>query len=572
MHSLLRAAAGTGARSARWEYLCLALGSDRAARAFVVSAIERLEPQQAQIAREFDFGRRTAKVIATELGISLTRFYRERRVALERLEAIVERELGEATGIRSTGGLSLAEMELAAADLTDRSGYPARAIEQLRNLLKRAPAERYRVVALTRLAVLYSKRGNAELAQRTLLDARRQSGAAPADAIDLEFAEAMLAADSVDEPRVRDALRRLTSQAKPPTEPSRLEATARVMTELAAMHIARSDMQAARQTLERVDTVLAAHPLPPLDVRTRLLNLRAQMHIATPASIGIARVEARTAFHMASRHGLAREAWVALHTLVDNHLGILDLPSVLAYAHYLEDAAQRIGESRQIAMASLILAATQAQMGAIDSALQRIDACRTLSAGPSDVERDLLEAYVLGLSGKYVAALEAARRAKYLAESLGLINLIGVGLLYESSLLEDSGTSGGVREAAAAAANVLETGTSPYHLAKAYNRLYSLTGEGRFRDRARTLTATFRRESGFLEKLHSGDSARDRTFGGMLTRRQSEIAELICAGKTNKQIAAATGISESTAAHHVEAILRRLDLRARWQLLERYAM
>jgi DNA-binding CsgD family transcriptional regulator len=296
------------------------------------------------------------------------------------------------------------------------------------------------------------------------------------------------------------------------------------------------------------------------------------MHIANPSSIGIARAEARTAFHMASRHGFAREAWLALHTLVDNHLGILDLPSVLGYAHYLEETARRIGESRPIAMASLILAATQAQMGAIDSALHRIDACRSLPAGPSDVERDLLEAYVLGLNGRYALALEAARRAKNLAESLGLINLIGIGLLYESSLLEDSGMSGGVREAAAAAAEVLETGTAPYHLAKAYSRLYSLTGEDRFRVRARALTSNFRRESGFLEKLHPGYSTRSRTFGGMLTPRQSEIAELVCAGKTNKQIADAAGISESTAAHHVEAILRRLDLRARWQLIERYAI
>ncbi len=44
-----------------------------------------------------------------------------------------------------------------------------------------------------------------------------------------------------------------------------------------------------------------------------------------------------------------------------------------------------------------------------------------------------------------------------------------------------------------------------------------------------------------------------------LTRREREVLDLICAGRTNAQIAAELFISAKTAGHHVSAVLAKLD-------------
>jgi DNA-binding CsgD family transcriptional regulator len=273
------------------------------------------------------------------------------------------------------------------------------------------------------------------------------------------------------------------------------------------------------------------------------------------------------------RHGLAGEAWWALHTLVDHHLGVLDLPSVFAFAQYLLRGAQRLGDPQPIAEASMMLAATQAQMGGVAESLRRIEACRSFVAAELAVQWHLLQAYLLGLNQEYAPALEAARTARNSAKAAGIPNLVGIGFLYESSLLEAAGYTRGVREAAATAAQVLEHGTSPYHLARAYRHMYRLTGDVRCRLRARELASKFQAQSSVLQTLSRDRPVpTERSFGGLLTERQAEVARLICAGKTNREIASEVGISESTAAHHVEAVLRRLGLRARWQLYGTYVV
>jgi len=55
---------------------------------------------------------------------------------------------------------------------------------------------------------------------------------------------------------------------------------------------------------------------------------------------------------------------------------------------------------------------------------------------------------------------------------------------------------------------------------------------------------------------------------GGLTARQSEVARLVAAGRTNREIAGALRISVHTVEHHVTAILRRRGLRSRWQLTD----
>lgn len=60
--------------------------------------------------------------------------------------------------------------------------------------------------------------------------------------------------------------------------------------------------------------------------------------------------------------------------------------------------------------------------------------------------------------------------------------------------------------------------------------------------------------------------SRPRTQRG-LTHRQEEVVGLLRTGATNREIAIKLSISEHTVERHVSAILIRLDLRSRWQLL-----
>ena len=57
-------------------------------------------------------------------------------------------------------------------------------------------------------------------------------------------------------------------------------------------------------------------------------------------------------------------------------------------------------------------------------------------------------------------------------------------------------------------------------------------------------------------------------FNGILSRREAEVAMLICQGLSNKQIAEQLFISEKTIKTHVSNILSKLDIKDRMQLFE----
>ena len=54
-----------------------------------------------------------------------------------------------------------------------------------------------------------------------------------------------------------------------------------------------------------------------------------------------------------------------------------------------------------------------------------------------------------------------------------------------------------------------------------------------------------------------------------LTRREREVAGLVVQGLTNRQVASELFISERTVDHHVERILKKLDLRSREHIASR---
>ena len=59
-------------------------------------------------------------------------------------------------------------------------------------------------------------------------------------------------------------------------------------------------------------------------------------------------------------------------------------------------------------------------------------------------------------------------------------------------------------------------------------------------------------------------------FKGILSRREAEVAMLICQGLSNKQIAEQLFISEKTIKTHVSNILSKLDIKDRMQLILEY--
>jgi DNA-binding NarL/FixJ family response regulator len=64
------------------------------------------------------------------------------------------------------------------------------------------------------------------------------------------------------------------------------------------------------------------------------------------------------------------------------------------------------------------------------------------------------------------------------------------------------------------------------------------------------------------------DAPASGSVGAVLTRRQEEVAELIARECTDRQIAAALGITVGTVGIHVHHILVKLGVRSRWQIAD----
>jgi DNA-binding CsgD family transcriptional regulator len=90
---------------------------------------------------------------------------------------------------------------------------------------------------------------------------------------------------------------------------------------------------------------------------------------------------------------------------------------------------------------------------------------------------------------------------------------------------------------------------------------------------ARTALATFSalgarpaadRAAGLLRRLGKAAPAGPR--GGLLTRREQDVARLVALGLSNEQIATQLFLSERTVEHHVSSILRKLDKSKRTEI------
>jgi DNA-binding CsgD family transcriptional regulator len=203
----------------------------------------------------------------------------------------------------------------------------------------------------------------------------------------------------------------------------------------------------------------------------------------------------------------------------------------------------------------LLAAAAAAALGdyatAIDK-LQLTNSIRLEGLIDGDMPVTDFHAQLLLLAGNYPDALRAARASLRHWKSIGL-PCEGVALCIEAHALEALGRPDEARRSIDKSIAALEPLSTIPNLVAAYRCAHRLTGERRFERSAAAL----------IDSLQQRDPG---AKGPRLTAREREVAQLVLAGRSNLDIGNELGISHRTVATHVESVLRRLDLRARWQI------
>lgn len=424
------------------------------------------------------------------------------------------------------------------------------------------------------LARVNAELGRHAYAARALAQARAVANRTPAPTHPAAIigAEVALATAAGDVASVPGALARLHTIATAERADEPLRAVyAQAALDAVEACILTGETSAGERILRAMDGAVGEDVLAPAAARARRLCVRAGLHFTGIASLPLARSEAIEAYRLAQESADVRLTWEALHVLVDNHFDSLDLASVLSYGHLLLDHARALGDPRLVVRATLLVVATEAQQQRFAEALERLSACRPLAAGALGVLCDLAEAHVQHCASHHERALAQLDAAGMVARSERLTFLSAIVELYRGRA---HAALGNVPAAVAAIESALELfapDPHPYYLERGNRHLFRLTGRREYLDRAVGVAAHIR-ETTLPQPLAAqgvkNPARADGHIAGrmMLTRRQTEIAELVRQGLTNRAIATRLGISERTVAHHVEAVLARMGLRARWQI------
>ena len=157
------------------------------------------------------------------------------------------------------------------------------------------------------------------------------------------------------------------------------------------------------------------------------------------------------------------------------------------------------------------------------------------------------------------AALAAAQTEEYLGDALAAAAAAHVALCKATLLRRQGSQHAAVAAALGAAARFRQIGWRLYE-AQALELAGNL--------RAASLIYGECGATADVARLSARDARKLKyaPFGARLSPREREVARLVAAQRSNRDIARALEISVRTVEHHVEAAFSKLGIRARWEL------
>jgi predicted ATPase/DNA-binding CsgD family transcriptional regulator len=302
-----------------------------------------------------------------------------------------------------------------------------------------------------------------------------------------------------------------------------------------------------------------------------------------------------------------------------------DHEQAITYATQMRDLAEEAGDDAQLSIAHTLLGLERLRQGDPQGARPYFEDALAMARSADD--QDLVANGLVHL-GAVVAEQDPAHAESLFRNGLAVFEAIGDrwGVAYASNylarLLLSSADFSGAAELSGRAAGLLdELGDRFYLIFTLEDFARAVTGLGRPQTAARLLGASdaIRRATGALLSPGSHDEydatvaelesalgperfrrarqagattsiqsllveaaepelaptsrqGRDANTlagpGGVLTRREVDVARLLAAGRSNREIATELVIALGTAGIHVEHILRKLDLRSRHQVAD----
>jgi non-specific serine/threonine protein kinase len=208
-----------------------------------------------------------------------------------------------------------------------------------------------------------------------------------------------------------------------------------------------------------------------------------------------------------------------------------------------------LGDVREGGVAALMLGSVVARLGEDERSVGLLG--EGLAALRAVGDRSLLLSNLLTVAS-VVAELGQPRRA---ARLLGAAEALG-------ELLGATGVAPILRAEEALALDAMRGRLSAAQLGAARTEGRALTPDAALLEAEATvrLLAHGRRPPAEPAQARPGEA---------LTRREQDVARLLGAGYSDRQIAAALGIAPGTATVHVHHVLRKLGVRSRWQVGER---
>jgi DNA-binding CsgD family transcriptional regulator len=314
------------------------------------------------------------------------------------------------------------------------------------------------------------------------------------------------------------------------------------------------DLAKAREYVARAEHVAAKSTGMINDVRRRTLKERTRL-VMLAGDLTIARelVRSNLSWRQSGRHSESFDAGAAVS--VGMRVGDLALVDAFFDCHLLHDAAAS-GNAESCGSLLPGFAEVMQVRGMAKDLRDILERC---------IDQQLIDPYTaIQLCAARFAAMECAVKAVeqtevYFRAAVAPAAAAHVALC-KATLLRRQGSHFKANELAAnAALRFRGLGWGIYE-AMALELAGDLNAASRVFQRCGASSDVARLAAGEKRKLKYAP------FGARLSAREREVARLVAARRSNREIALALGISVRTVDHHVEAAFSKLGLRARWEL------